>query len=111
MPARAANDALNAYIEARHRGLPVLHDHFTGTPHGGFAVFYVDDGDQFAALGEPGPLDGWTVTVHPLVFSLAPLGLFAQAELTIEGYGRTTLDELRAGEADDPRYWWRKRPE
>jgi hypothetical protein len=108
VPARAANDALNTYIGAGRRGLPVFHDHFTGTPHGGFAVFYVSTADELAQLDEPGPLEGWTISVHPLVFALAPLGFYAQAEFTTEQYGGKTLGELRAGEEDDPRYWWRE---
>jgi hypothetical protein len=109
VPARAANDALNTYIGEGLRGLPVFHDHFTGKPHGGFAVFYVSAADELTALDDPGPLVGWTISVHPLVFSLAPLGFFAQAEFTTEQYGGTTLDELGAAEPDDPRYWWRER--
>ena len=111
VPARAANEALNAYIEDRRRGLPVFHDHFTGKPHGGFAVLYVASAEEHALLDDDGPLDGWEVAVHPLVFALAPLGFLAQAELTLEAYGKTTLADLRAGEELDPRYWWRRRAE
>jgi hypothetical protein len=108
MGARAANESLNTYIGEGRRGLPVFHDHFTGKPHGGVAVFSVSNGDELAALDDPGPLAGWTLTVHPLVFALAPLGFFAQAEFTAERYGGATLAELRAAEEDDPRYWWRE---
>lgn len=107
MRARAANDALNAYIEDRRRGLPVFHDHFTRKPHGGFAVLYVSNAEELALLDDPGSLDGWDLTVHPLVFALAPLGFLAQTQFTLEAYGKTTLDELRAAEEPDPRYWWR----
>jgi len=108
LKARAANDALNEYIGEGSRGLPVFHDHFTGKPHGGLAVFYVSSGAELAALGEPGPLNGWTIHTHPLVFALAPLGFFAQAEFTAEQYGHASLEGLRAAEEDDPRYWWRE---
>ena len=108
LSARRANEALNEYVEDRSRGLPVFHDHFTQKPHGGIAVLYVDDGGQFARLDNPGPLDGWTLSVHPLVFALAPLGFVAQTHFTLEAYGRTTLDELRTAEQPDPRYWWRE---
>jgi hypothetical protein len=107
VPARAANDALNEYIGEGRRGLPVFHDHFTGKPHGGFAVFYVATADELALLEELGPLAGWAISVHPLVFALAPLGFHAQAAFTSEQYGGKTLDELQAEEEDDPRYWWR----
>jgi hypothetical protein len=108
LAARAANDALNTYIGEGGRGLPVFHDHFTGKPHGGLAVFYVSAAEELARLDDPGPIAGWTITVHPLVFALAPLGFFAQAEFTTEQYGGTTLDELQAREEHDPRYWWRE---
>ncbi len=105
--ARKANEALNAYIEDRSRGLPVYHDHFTRKPHGGIAVFYVSNGEELARLDDPAPLEAWSLTVHPLVFALAPLGFLAQTEFTLEAYGKATLDELRASEESDPRYWWR----
>ena len=44
--ARAANEALNAYVEDRRRGLPVFHDHFTQKPHGGLAVLYVASAER-----------------------------------------------------------------
>ena len=108
MRARAANDALNAYVEELRRGLAVFHDHFTGKPHGGFAVLYVSNAEELALLDDPGPLEGWSLSVHPLVFALAPLGFLAQTEFTVENYGRTTLEELREAEEADPRYWWRE---
>jgi hypothetical protein len=111
LPARAANDALNRYIGDERRGIPVFHDHFTGRPHGGFAVFDVRSADELALLDEPGPLEGWTIAHHPLVFALSALGFAAQGEFTLEAYGRTTFEELRAAEEPDPRFWWREDPE
>lgn len=108
--ARNANDALNAYIGESGRGLPVFHDHFTGTPHGGIAILEVRAADEEVLLADLGPLADWDVAVHPLTFSLTGIGLFAQAELTIEGYGKTTIEALREAEPDDRRFWWR-RPE
>jgi hypothetical protein len=104
-----ANDALNRYIEDTRRGIAVFHDHFTGQPHGGVAVLYVEGEQQERLLEEPGPLAGWQLAVHSLVFALTPVGFAAQTELTLEAYGKTTLDELRAAEQPDPRFWWRKR--
>lgn len=108
MSARAANEALNDYIAEHRRGIPVFHDHFTGKPHGGFAVLYVDSEDQRELLEDPGPLAGWEISVHALVFALTPVGFDAQTQFTLEQYGQTTLDELRAAEQPDPRYWWRQ---
>jgi hypothetical protein len=109
MSARAANDALNEYISDVSRGIPVLHDHFTGKPHGGFVVLFPRDDGEEARLGDPGPLDGWDVHSHPLVFALTPVGLDAQLDFTLEEYGRTSLTLLREAEPADPRYWWQRR--
>ena len=107
--ARAANDALNAYISDLSRGIPVAHDHFTGTPHGGFVVIFPRDEKELARLDDPGPLAGWTIETHPLVFSLTPVGFSAQVDFTLENYGNTSIGALRAEEPDDPRYWWQRR--
>jgi len=107
--AREANDLLNSYIEAPGRGLPVFHDHFTGEPHGGVAVFELRTDDEAARLTDLGPLAGWEVAVHALTFALTGVGFVAQTELTIEGYGNTTIEALREAEPEDARFWWRRR--
>jgi hypothetical protein len=109
MSAHDANDALNLYISDPARGIPVVHDHFTGTPHGGFVVLFTRDEQELGSLDDRGPLAGWTVERHALVFSLTPVGFDAQVAFTLENYGRTTLDALRAEEPEDPRYWWQRR--
>jgi hypothetical protein len=106
--AREANDLLNEYIGVPDRGLPVFHDHFTGKPHGGFVVFEVRTAEEESLLADPGLLTGWDLSSHALTFALNGVGFTAQTEFTIEAYGKTTLDELRATEAEDPRFWWRK---
>ena len=105
--ARAANELLNEYVADRSRGLAVWHDHFVGE-HGGAVVLDVRDDDEEARLAEPGPLQGWQLSVHPLTFSLSAVGFSAQTSLTLEGYRDVTLEELAAAEPDDPRYWWRR---
>ena len=107
--ARAANDRLNEYISNRRRGIVVFHDHFTGRPHGGLAVFDVRDETAHQLLTEPGPLTGWRLGVHALTFALAATGFAAQMELTAEAYAGKTLEELRAEEEPDERFWWRRR--
>jgi hypothetical protein len=82
--ARNANDLLNEYISDRRRGFVIFHDHFTGKPHGGFAVFDVREEEAHALLGDPGPLAGWDVARHALTFSLAATGFAAQMALTAE---------------------------
>src|SRR5207247_5832572 len=107
--ARAANDLLNDYIADRRRGIIVFHDHFTGKPHGGVAVWDVRADDELALLDDPGPLAGWDLRVHPLTFALAATGFAAQMEFTIEQYGGTTLARIQEEEESDDRFWWRRR--
>ncbi len=109
MDAREANHRLNAYIEDGSRGTVAFHDHFVGKPHGGLAVFHVRDEDELAKLDDPGPLAGWTLSTHPLTFSLTAVGFAAQTELTLEEYRGTPLQDLRASEPGDKRYWWQRR--
>jgi len=104
--ARQANDLLNEYIEDRGRGFVIFHDHFTGKPHGGFAVFDVRDQRAFELLEDYGPLTGWDLSKHALTFSLAATGFAAQMELTAEGYAGKTLAERREEEGEDERFWW-----
>ena len=105
LSAREANERLNEYVGDPSRGVPVTHDHFIGA-HGGFAVFHVRNDDEVDRLEDPGPLAGWHLDVHPLAFSLTPVGFVAQVDFTLENYGRTTLAEVRSGEKPDKRYWW-----
>ena len=103
--AREANERLNEYIGDRSRGIPVMHDHFIGA-HGGFAVFHVRSEEELARLDDPGPLDGWRLDVHPLTYAVTAVGFAAQVDFTMESYGDTTLDQERAAEPPDKRYWW-----
>ncbi|MEK6275132.1 MAG: hypothetical protein AABM30_07310 [Actinomycetota bacterium] len=106
--ARDANDLLNRYIGEGGRGLIVTHDHFIGTPHGGFAVFEAATEDEEAKLADSGPLEGWQITSRPLTFSLTALGFVAQADFTLRNYGGTSLAELEAAEQPRKRFWWQK---
>jgi hypothetical protein len=108
MSAREANDLLNEYIGESGRGLIVSHDHFTGRPHGGFAVFEVATEEEEAKLADAGPLAGWDITTHALTFSLTAVGFVAQAEFTLRNYGGTSLQELEAAERPEKRFWWRR---
>jgi hypothetical protein len=106
--AREANDRLNEYVADERRGLSVWHDHFVGV-RGGVIALDVRSDDERALLDDPGPLAGWTVSVHPLTFSLSAVGFAAQTSFTLESYRDVSLDELAADEPDDPRFWWRRR--
>ena len=108
MSAREANDLLNGYIGEDGRGLIVSHDHFVGKPHGGFAVFEVRDETEEAKLADPGPLEGWKFSSHPLTFSLTAVGFVAQADFTLRNYGDTSLTDLERAEQPRKRFWWQK---
>ena len=108
MSAREANDLLNEYIGEAGRGLIVMHDHFTGRPHGGLAVFDVSTEAEAEKLADPGALAGWTVSSHALTFSLTALGFVAQADFTLRNYGGTSLADLEAAERPSKRFWWQR---
>jgi hypothetical protein len=105
LPAGEANRLFNEYIGDDRRGLVVYHDHFIGR-HGGVAVFEIRTDEERDLLSDPGPLAGWTIDSHPLVFSLTGVGFGAQARFTLERYRGTTLEELEAAEEASKRYWW-----
>jgi len=106
--ARQANDRLNEYVADRRRGLAVWHDHFVGL-HGGAIVLDVRSDEELALLDDPGPLEGWRLSVHPLTFSLSAVGFAAQTSFTLEEYRGVSLGELAAAELADPRFWWQRR--
>jgi hypothetical protein len=106
--ARQANDRLNEYVADRRRGLAVWHDHFIGS-HGGAVVLDVRSDDEEALLDDPGPLEGWQLSLHPLTFSLSAVGFAAQTSFTLEQYRDVSLDQLAAAEPADPRFWWQRR--
>jgi hypothetical protein len=85
----------------------VYHDHFIGR-HGGIAVFEISTEEQEAKLSDPGPLAGWQIDTHPLVFSLTAVGFGGQVEFTLKNYAGTTLEELAARERPEKRFWWRR---
>jgi hypothetical protein len=106
--AREANDRLNEYVADPRRGLSVWHDHFIGS-HGGAVVFDVRSEQESALLDDPGALAGWDLAVHPLTFSLSSVGFAAQTSFTLEQYRGVSLEDLAEGEADDPRFWWKRK--
>jgi hypothetical protein len=106
--AREANDRLNEYVSDRRRGIAVFHDHFTGKPHGGITVWDVRSEDEAALLGDPGPLEGWDVRTHALMYALASSGFAALIDVNLERYAGTSLARLQAEEEDDERFWWRQ---
>jgi hypothetical protein len=57
---------------------------------------------------DPGPLEGWNLSVHPLTFSLSAVGFSAQTSFTLEQCRGISFEELAGAETDDPRYWWKR---
>jgi hypothetical protein len=105
--AREANELLNEYVADESRGLAVWHDHFIGE-HGGAVVLDTRDDEEEGRLADPGPLEGWHLSIHPLTFSLSAVGFSAQTSFTLEQYRGVALDDLAAHEPDDRRYWWKR---
>jgi len=106
--AREANDRLNEYVADSSRGLAVWHDHFVGT-HGGAVVLDVRTEEERARVDDPGPLADWSLSIHPLTFSLSAGGFSAQTSFTLEQYRGVSLEEVASTEPNDPRFWWRRR--
>jgi len=92
---RAANDAINGYVANEARGLLLFHDHFADRP-GGVAVFAIETEEELAALKEPGPLEGWDLRLHPLIFAEGALGFLFQVDYTMIGYRKRRLPDLFA---------------
>lgn len=92
---RKANLALNEFISNPRRGLVLFHDHFMGTP-GGVALFGVEDAEQLGALKERGPLKGWRIKIHPLIFAENPVEFLYQSDFTMTVYRQKRLRELFA---------------
>jgi hypothetical protein len=104
---RTVNHLFNDFISDRRRGLCVFHDHFVARP-GGVAVFDVRSDEEVEMLNDPGPLLEWDINVHTLAESLTAVGFVAQMDYTLEQYGNTTVERLRAEEEPKKRHWWNK---
>jgi hypothetical protein len=98
--ARDANDALNAYVADGSHGIAVVHDHFTGRPHGGFAIVFPRNKHELERLNDQGPLEGWEIHCHRLVFALTPVGFDAQMAFTLDRYG--TRASTRCAQPNPP---------
>ena len=97
MTRREADNRFNDYVAQAERGVVAHHDHFIDRP-GAFAVFEVKTEAQRQLLADPGPLAGWQVSAHPLVFSPDAAGFFVQGDSTMRRFRRARLDQ---GPADE----------
>ena len=80
-----ANHQLNQYVQNPSRGLAIWHDHFIGNP-GGTAIFFVENDAQRQALTQIGTLEGWQVSIQPLIFSHSPSAFDEQIAYTLRAY-------------------------
>lgn len=92
MTRQEADSLFNDYVAQVERGVVVHHDHFIDRP-GAFAVFEIATEQQRDKLRDLGPLRGWTVAEHPLVFSPDGAGFFLQADSTLRHFRATRLDQ------------------
>jgi hypothetical protein len=90
---RAANDAFNAFVSEHARGMLLFHDHFGDRP-GGVAVFAVKSAAELESLREEGPLAGWTVRRHPLIFADGEIGFLNQVDFSMIAYRGRRLPDL-----------------
>lgn len=99
-----AHRAVNSLVA--DDGLPTAlwHDHFLGDVPGGVIVFHVPDAagrDALAAvLDDPeGPLAGWRIEAHGLIYSRTPAGFDGQTAYTLGNYADLDWEDLRRAEA------------
>ncbi|HEV7214120.1 MAG TPA: hypothetical protein VGP33_03270 [Chloroflexota bacterium] len=92
MSRKDADNLFNDYVAEVERGVVVHHDHFIDCA-GAFAVFDIKDNAQKAMLAKPGPLAGWQIAFHPLVFAPDGAGFFMQADSTLRHFRGTRLDQ------------------
>ncbi|MEE8107078.1 MAG: hypothetical protein V3T86_16205 [Planctomycetota bacterium] len=97
---RAANDAINEYTADRRRGMAMFHDHFANRA-GGLIVLAIETEEQLALLSEPGPLEGWSVRTHPLIFADSASRFLNQVDFTLNTYRDRRLTEFLDLPADD----------
>jgi hypothetical protein len=90
---RAANDAFNEFVAEPSRGMLLFHDHFGDRP-GGTAVFAIETEEELASLRDDGPLSGWTLRRHPLIFAAGELGFLNQVDFTMIAYRGRRLPDL-----------------
>ncbi len=87
-----ADNLFNDYVAEVPRGVVVPHDHFMDRP-GAIAVFEILTEAQRAMLTNPGPLTGWQITSHPLLFAPDGATFFMQADSTLRHFRDTRLDQ------------------
>ncbi len=81
-----ANHVFNDYILDPALPLVLFHDHFIGRPPGGIAIFFTETPEERQALLNSTALQGWEVTLRPLIFSRSPAAFDEQIAFTLRAY-------------------------
>lgn len=112
-----ADNLFNDYVAQVERGVVVHHDHFIDRA-GAMAVFEIANDAQMQMLKVPGPLAGWQITSHPLLFAPDGATFFMQADSTLRHFRDTRLDQNAAEENGSHTYtlvpgggWYGPRPQ
>lgn len=91
-----ANQTINAICADSNLPVTIFHDHFIGQA-GGVVIFYAETSDERGALQTQleAYLDGWTYTLHPLIFSHNPAAFDEQIAYTLSAYRDTDWEQLQ----------------
>lgn len=93
LPMGEADRVFNDFINHPQYGVVICHDHFVDQV-GAYAVFFLENENQFRLLSDATQLKGWQVAVHPLTFSDSGAGFLAQIEFTLKNYRQMTPTDL-----------------
>lgn len=96
IPPSAANDTINALCAEPTLPLSLYHDHFIGQV-GGLVIFYAATDTERTALQHalPNHLQGWTYSIHPLIYSHSPAAFDAQTAYTLRVYRDADWEQLQ----------------
>jgi len=89
-----ANRIFNEFVGSRMLPLAIFHDHFIGDA-GGVAIVFAESDEERKALLIDRLLDGWSVELHPLVFSHSPAAFDEQIAFTLKAYRGVDWEHLQ----------------
>jgi hypothetical protein len=101
LPPAEANRIFNEFVGSRKLPLAIFHDHFIGEA-GGVAIVFAEGDAERKALVSDTLLDGWSVELHPLVFSHSPAAFDEQIAFTLKAYRGVDWEKLQR--ESRPRY-------
>jgi hypothetical protein len=91
-----ANRQFNEFVADTSLPLAIFHDHFIGQA-GGIAIFFIETSQERDALLDAAPsiLKGWSVDIHPLIFSYSPAAFDEQIAFTLRAYRNRDWEQIR----------------